>query len=578
MLTLLPFLFFAQTPSCTDVRIKALQGQAAPEGGRLAGATLPYGANLGAGGKVAFVSAISGTSRNQAVMVSDGVTLRAIAVGCGGEGGEGAPGSCGDPTPIGGTFAGFFRGPWYAPVLDEAGDVLFLSDVFGGGTSRGLFLHRESTGLLETIAYVGQLSPSGATITGLGPGSLDANGGVVFLARTQPGIGRANEILANDGGLLTLVAAEGGAGPDGPYDFVSTTLEICHDGTSVTLAPVPVRDAQGRVAHGGGTTTSQGVGLVLTTPGRAPEWIARDHLPTPVGGYFDQFGAAAFAPNGELYFEARYTWTNGWRTGVFAGRPGNLRKILASFDPIGTSTCAAMDRSANPFRWIGRSGEIVLWTRIQHADLSFGEAIVRVRANGVAEILAEPGDPGPAGGVITELGKYPSIDEGGRVLQSAIVDAGAPRNTIWITEPCGTPETFCEGKPSSLGCTPRIAGFGSASATSSGAFLVNADSVPSHRTAYLLYGPGAASTPFQGGTLCVAQSLHRTPATTSTGPAPADCSGALSFDFGARIASGVDPTLAAGATIAAQWLVRDPVDPQGFGTALSDAILFTIAP
>jgi hypothetical protein len=59
---------------------------------------------------------------------------------------------------------------------------------------------------------------------------------------------------------------------------------------------------------------------------------------------------------------------------------------------------------------------------------------------------------------------------------------------------------------------------------------------------------------------------------------PSDCSGTLSFDFGARIASGIDPTLTAGATIAAQWLVRDPGDPLGFGTSLSDAILFTIAP
>jgi hypothetical protein len=180
--------------------------------------------------------------------------------------------------------------------------------------------------------------------------------------------------------------------------------------------------------------------------------------------------------------------------------------------------------------------------------------------------------------VIAELGQFPSIDESGRVLQSAIVDVGTPKNTIWISEPCGTPATFCEGKPSSLGCTPRISGIGSASATSGTTFLVSADSLPSHRTAFLFYGPGAASTPYQGGTLCVAQPLRRTPAQTSTGPSPSDCSGTLSFDFGARIASGIDPNLIAGATIAAQWLLRDPADPQGFGTSLSDAILFTIGP
>lgn len=567
-----------QTTTCSDVHVRAVQGQAGPEGGRLAGATLPYAATLGAGGKIAFVSRITGPSRNQAVLVSDGQSLRAIAVGCGGAGGEGAPGSCGDPTPIGGTFAGIFSEPWFAPAMNEAGDVLFLSDVFGGGSSRALFLYRESTGSIETVAAVGGLSPSGVPITEIGPGSLDANGGVVFLARTQPGSGGANEILACDDGVLSLVAAEGGVGPDGPYLVVSSDLIICHDFTYMPVGPIPIRDVQGRVVHFGGTTTFQSIGLVIQDPGLAPVWLARDHTTTPAGGSFSTFGAPAFAPNGEVYFSAQYSFGSNTRAGIFAGRPGNLRKILTTFDPIGTSICGALDRSRNPFTWIGRSGEIVLWTRIQHSDQSFGEALVRVRANGVAEILAEPGSPGPTGGVIAELGRFPSIDASGRVLQSARIALGSEKNTIWFSAPCGTSETFCEGKPSSLGCTPRIASQGQASASAGGGFEVSASAVPSHRTAYLFYGPGTASTPYQGGTLCATQPLHRVPALTSTGPSPSDCSGTLSFDLGARIASGIDPTLTAGATIAAQWLIRDPADPQGFGTSLSDAILFTIGP
>ena len=578
---LLPFPWILPSPvlqSCTEVRVLAVQGQAGPEGGRLATGELPYGATLGAGGKIAFVSRINGPSRNQAVLVSDGQRLRAIAVGCGGAGGEGNPGTCGDPTPIGGAFAGIFSDPWAAPASNDSGDVLFLADVHGGGTSRALFLHRESEGSIEAVAFVGQLSPSGAPITAVGPGSLDARGGVVFLARTQPGGGRANEILAYDDGVLTLVAAEGGAGPDGPYDVISTDLVSCGDGTLMPAGPIPVRDAEGRVVHFGVTSTFDNLGLVVQEPGQPPVWLASFHQPTPAGGVFMNFGAPALAPNGDVFFSAQYSSGSGTRAGIFAGLPGSLRKILAVLDPIGTSTCAVMDRSRNPFTWVGRAGEIVLWTRIQHADQTFGEAHVRVRANGVAEILAEPGDPGPAGGVILELGRFPSIDESGRVLQSAIVDVGTPKSTIWTSAPCGTPNVFCEGKPSSLGCTPRIEGVGHASATPGLTFRVEAASVPSHRTAYLFYGPGAASTPFQGGTLCVAQPLRRIPPQTSTGPTPADCSGTTSFDFGARIASGVDPTLIAGATIAAQWLIRDPADPQGFGTTLSDAILFTIGP
>jgi hypothetical protein len=40
-------------------------------------------------------------------------------------------------------------------------------------------------------------------------------------------------------------------------------------------------------------------------------------------------------------------------------------------------------------------------------------------------------------------------------------------------------------------------------------------------------------------------------------PSGLDCSGVMLFDMGARIASGVDPRLHAGATIFAQFWTRD---------------------
>lgn len=579
LLSLLPVILPAQqTTTCIDVRARAAQGQPGPEGGRIADATLPYGANLGAGGRIAFTSQIVGLARNQAVIVSDGESLRTIAVGCGGIGGSGAPGSCGDPTPIGGTFAGFFTDPWHAPAMNAAGDVLFLADVFGGASPRALFLHKEATGAIESVAAVGQLSPTGTAITGLGPGSVDPEGRVTFLARTDPGIGRANEILAYESGVLSLVAREGSAGPDGPYDAVSGELQLFPDGTSVAAGPVPARDDRGRVVHFGATATTQLFGIVVQPPGQPPVWLATFHQPTPVGGVFLTFGAPMFAPNGDVFFSAQYSYGSGTRAGWFAGLPGSLRRVLVSSDSVGTSTCLNFARSRNPFQAVGRSGEVVLWTRLQHADLSQADAHVVVRPGGVAEVLAETGDPAPAGGVIAELGQYPSIDTSGRVLESARVDLGPTSNAIWLVFPCGTSVSFCEGKSSSLGCVPRIRSIGRASVSSAAAFLVTADSLPSHRNAILFYGLETASTPFQGGTLCVAQPLRRTPVQTSSGPSPSDCTGTLLSDFGARIASGVDPALSAGTTIAAQWFVRDPLDPQGFGTTMSDAITFTIAP
>jgi hypothetical protein len=75
--------------------------------------------------------------------------------------------------------------------------------------------------------------------------------------------------------------------------------------------------------------------------------------------------------------------------------------------------------------------------------------------------------------------------------------------------------------------------------------------------------------------MCVAAPRSRTPIadpTSATGP----CSGSLSIDFNSIVQSGIDPDLVAGVMIQGQWWYRDPADPQGFGTATSDAIEFAI--
>lgn len=576
-LWLLPALSpLVQGPSCTDLYPRAAQGQTGPEGGALVGTSVPRGATLAGRGKAALTSRVQGAGHDQAVIVSDGESLRTIAYSCGGAGGSGTPGSCGDPTPAGGTFAGFFGDPWFAPVLNDAGDVLFLADVAGGAAPRALFLFRASTGALEKVAAVGDVSPSGLALTALGPGRLDEHGDVIFLARTLPGTGAANELLARVGGALQLVAREGGAGPDGPYLSVAGEFQLFPDGTSVAAGPVPARDALGRVAHWGATAVTQLYGLVLQSPGQAPVWLATFGQATPAGGTFSTFGAPEFASNGELVFTAQFHVGSSTRWGLFAGTPGNLRCLLKSFDPIGASQCVGLERSRGPFRACGRGGEVAVWARIQRADLSLGEAHVLVHADGALEELAETGQPAPGGGLIGALGRWPSLDAEGRVLESALVTGGPAAELVWLAAPCGRAVAFCEGKRSSLGCTPRIDALGCASA--SAPFLVTASEVPSARTGLLLYGFGRAALPFQGGTLCVANPRRAGPPALSSGPLPSDCSGTLAFDFGARIASGTDPALQAGASVAVQWFVRDPADPLGFGSTLSDAQGFVIAP
>ena len=94
-----------------------------------------------------FVASVNGAERNQGIFVADEQGLHPIAIGCGGGGGSGDPGSgCGDPSPIGGTFSGFFQGTVFAPPINVHGDVLFMADVDGGSSPRGLFLYSSATG------------------------------------------------------------------------------------------------------------------------------------------------------------------------------------------------------------------------------------------------------------------------------------------------------------------------------------------------------------------------------------------------------------------------------------------------
>jgi hypothetical protein len=144
---------------------------------------------------------------------------------------------------------------------------------------------------------------------------------------------------------------------------------------------------------------------------------------------------------------------------------------------------------------------------------------------------------------------------------------------------CPSPSAYCTAKTNSQGCVPQVAASGSASVSGTAPFTITGANVINQRSGLLFYGFASGSTLFQGGTKCINGTPKRSPLVDSGGNVgPDDCSGILSFDFNARIRSGVDPALFAGNTVYAQWWYRDGADPQGFGTGLSNAVSFRICP
>ena len=148
------------------------------------------------------------------------------------------------------------------------------------------------------------------------------------------------------------------------------------------------------------------------------------------------------------------------------------------------------------------------------------------------------------------------------------------------------PVVYCTAKLNSLGCTPTIGSSGSASATSGSGFVVNGSNVRNNKNGLLFYGvSGRASTPFQGGTLCVASQIKRTGAINSFGtPAPTnDCTGLYSIDMNTFALSAGPPTplpalSVAGTPVNCQFWGRDPGFPPPNNTTLTDALEYTVGP
>lgn len=158
------------------------------------------------------------------------------------------------------------------------------------------------------------------------------------------------------------------------------------------------------------------------------------------------------------------------------------------------------------------------------------------------------------------------------IFQMWTVGADNPRIAF-----AGGPSAYCRSQRHSAGCQPRIGSSGVASASSTAPFDVTGADVLNQKSGVLFYGFGRQAVPHLGGTLCIVAPTRRTTVQSSGGsPAGNDCTGAYSYDLNARIQSGVDPALVAGADVFAQYWSRDPAASPN--SNLSNALQVRICP
>ena len=394
------------------VESRAAHGQVAPNtnGGTLDPVAFINPTTLNASGRVAFNSGVDGSDRNQGVFVADSDgTITAIAIGCGGPGGSGdTTSTCGDASPIGGHFGGFFSGTFFTPDINDAGDVLFFCDVNGGSSRRALFLYRGASGQIVKVAAIGDSSPIGGTFGAVGPGSLNNNGQVVFLASA---VGTTNsDIFMWDNGVVTKVAAVGDPAPGGgTYSLLGTESAGFQDGTNIPVGPVPdINDSEQiafRAIVSGGITTR---GIVVRT-GATDEWYVKVPDPTPIGGTYFDMQAPSINNAGQIAFFSDYrptpdTLNSGW----FAGAPGNWRKVVVFFDPIDGGQCLGLAFSRNPMQTIDAAGNVVFWANLDSNGTS--DRLVLGLTDGSLLIAARRGDPTPIGGTFGTMDAWPAIN------------------------------------------------------------------------------------------------------------------------------------------------------------------------
>ena len=403
----------APSGTICGVESRAAHGQVAPDtnGGTLNPVAFINPTTVNASGRVAFNSQVDGSDRNQGVFVADSDgTITAIAIGCGGLGGGGDTTSdCGDASPIGGHFGGFFFGTVFTPDINDAGDVLFFCDVNGGDSRRALFLYQAASGQIVKVAAVGDPSPIGGTFGAVGPGSINNEGKVVFLA-SQVGDTINSNLFMWDNGVVTKVAALGDPAPGGGM-FSGLGVESFgfQDGTSVPVGPVPDINDSDQIAFRaivtGGIT---GRGIVVRT-NQVDEWYVKVPDPTPIGGTYLDMQAAAINNAGQIAFFADYhptpqTTNSGW----FAGAPGNWRKVVVFFDPIDGGQCLGLAFSRNPMQTIDAAGNVVFWANLDSNGTS--DRLVLGLTDGNLLIAARRGDPTPIGGTFGSMDAWPAIN------------------------------------------------------------------------------------------------------------------------------------------------------------------------
>ncbi|MEM6795433.1 MAG: hypothetical protein AAF725_15760, partial [Acidobacteriota bacterium] len=307
-------------PEACPLVLLAENGMPVPGGGTLDTRFL-WSASVNDRGEIAFTAAIDGDPQDEGLFIARRTGLQVIARGCGGAGGTGL--GCGDPTPAGGTYTGFFGGSVVPPVLNNRGDVLFGAEVLNGSENYGYFLYRAATDDVVKVAVSGDPSPRGGVLEAFSPASLNDRGEIIFGvwdADPNEEFGEIYLVRWSGGTLETLLE---------PGDFTTDGAQILAmgggifgflNGLQAPIDPAPFLTDSGEALVG--VILNSGRALV-SVGSEGTRVIVRDGDAAPGGGTFFEIRSGAVR-------DGRYVFSSGDVSGVFSGTPGQWQTVWAA--------------------------------------------------------------------------------------------------------------------------------------------------------------------------------------------------------------------------------------------------------
>ena len=234
-----------------------------------------------------------------------------------------------------------------------------------------------------------------------------------------------------------------------------------------------------------------------------------------------------------------------------------------------------------PGNWIGSNNFDITWSPC--GDLHSGVAgygvVVDQNPNTVPGVMTNPASSTLYSAGIPASGAYyahvRAVDAVGN--WSATTHAGPYLFNI------APVSTYCVAKVNSLGCTPSISSTFHGSVYWTTGFPVRATNVRNNKPGLLLYSTtGQASTPFQGGTLCLAAAIRRsTPLSSGGSPTGNDCTGVYQIDmndFSHGVLGGTPAPelLVQGTLVRCQFWGRDPGFAAPNNSSLSNALEYFV--